>query len=150
MSGVFRLLVMAGPGLNQVPSAMNRGPLKIKQTAGLLFYFISSDDLSRDWFPLIQKPDSRMNVIGDMHVPGSPPGFSNDFRFIPHTCTRRAGARANGVSHFITTSDPSLGEMDRWAQLPCRGKPAARAFTAPPGSLNEHDAGSAICTGHFP
>lgn len=68
MSGVFRLLVMASPGLNQVPSAMNQGPLKIKQTAGWLFYSISSDDLSRDWFPLIQKPDSRMNVIGDIHV----------------------------------------------------------------------------------
>lgn len=51
MSGVFLILIMTSPGLNQIPSAMN--PLQNKTAenkllSGLLFYFISSDDLSRD------------------------------------------------------------------------------------------------------
>lgn len=36
MSGVFLLLVMAGPGPNQVPSAMNQGPLENKTVTNKL------------------------------------------------------------------------------------------------------------------
>lgn len=55
------------------PFGYDTRPLEIKMVtnkllSGLLFYFICSDDSSRDWFPLIQKPDSCMNAIGDMHI----------------------------------------------------------------------------------
>lgn len=40
--------------------------IKNKLLSGLLLYFIISDD--PDWFPLIQKPDSRMNAIWDVCI----------------------------------------------------------------------------------
>lgn len=40
--------------------------IKNKLLSGLLLYFIISHD--PDWFPLIQKPDSRMNAIWDARI----------------------------------------------------------------------------------